>query len=338
MTAPEDANGRWDAVLSASSDNLGRMALSDRDVDWLFAYQRGVVSRTQALSMGITPAGLRYRYRPGGPWRRLLPGIYLTSTGEPTSKQLQTAALLYAGRSSVITGPAALHQYRLRAPETRRIDVLVPANRQCGSRAFVTIHRTWRLPHAETRDLALRYAPLARAVADAVRGLTDRSQVRAVVASAVQKGLCTVQDLAAELAAGPIRGSGLLRSVLAEVLDGIRSPAEGDFRDLIRKSGLPQPLFNPRLELHGKLLAVPDAWWPEVAVAVEIDSREWHLGPDDWEKTLRRHGRLVAVGIRVIHVTPHQVRTEPARILQDIADALRDGHPVPGLVTLPAAG
>lgn len=166
------------------------MTFTDREVEWLLAYQRGVVSRPQILSMGITPAGLRHRYRSGGPWQRLPPGIYLTSTGEPSTDQLQTAALLYAGPSSVITGPAALRWYRLATQETRRIDVLVPAARQCGSRAFVTIHRTWRMPNPETQDLAVRYAPTARAVADTVLGLSARSEVRAVVASAVQRGRC----------------------------------------------------------------------------------------------------------------------------------------------------
>jgi len=313
------------------------VTFDDREIAWLLEYQRGILSRAQAVSCGITPDGLRHRYRPGGPWQRLLPGIYLTSTGEPTSEQLQTAALLYAGPLSVITGPAALRWYRLRAPEKRRIDVLVPAGRQCGSRAFVVIHRTWRLPHAETQDLAVRYAPVARSVSDAVRGLADRAQVRAIVASAVQQGRCSVPDLAAELAAGPVRGSWLLRSVLAEVADGIRSPAEGDFRDLIRQSGLPQPLFNPSLYVNGTLLARPDAWWPDRALVVEIDSREWHLSPDDWEATMARDTRIRAVGIRVIHVTPRQVRTKPNWVLETIADALGIGDPVPGLITVPAA-
>jgi very-short-patch-repair endonuclease len=323
--------------LSVSAASLIAVTFDDREIAWLFEHQRGVLSRRQALSCGVSPDGLRHRYRPGGPWRRLLPGIYITSTGEPTTEQLQTAALLYAGQSSVITGPAALHRYRLKAPETRRVDVLVPAGHQRVSRAFVIIHRTWRVPQPETHDLALRYVSPARAVADTVLGLTKRSEVRAVVASAVQQGRCSVADLGAELAKGSVRGSKLFRSVLAEVGDGIRSPAEADFRDLIRKSGLPQPLFNPRLILDGKLLAVPDAWWADRALIVEIDSREWHLAPDDWEATMARDGRLRAVGIRVIHVTPRQVRTEPARILQDIADALREGDPVPGLVTLPTA-
>jgi very-short-patch-repair endonuclease len=322
--------------LSVSAATLDRVTLDDRDIDWLVAYQRGVVSSAQALASGLTPAGLRHRYRLGGPWQRLLPHIYLTSTGEPTFEQLQTAALLYAGQSSVITGPAALRQYRLRAPETRRIDVLVPAGRRCGSHTFVAIHRTCRLPDAQTHDLAIGYVAPARAVADTVLSLATRPEVRAVVASAVQQGRCTVAQLAVELAAGPVRGSALFRSVLAEVGDGIRSPAEADFRDLIRMSGLPQPLFNPQLILDGALLAKPDAWWPERALVVEIDSREWHLSPDDWEATMARDGRLRAAGIRVIHVTPRQVRTQPSRVLTTIAEALRTGDPVPGLITVPA--
>ncbi|HUC21389.1 MAG TPA: hypothetical protein VMA73_01655 [Streptosporangiaceae bacterium] len=323
--------------MSVSAATLGHVIPDDRDVEWLLAYQRGVVSSAQALAIGMTAAGLRHRYRPGGPWQRLLPRIYLISTGEPTREQLQTAALLYAGQSSVITGPAALWGYRLRAPETRRIDVLVPVGRHCRNEAFVAVHRTCRLPDAQTRDLAIGYVAPARAVADTVLGLAARSEVRAVVAGAVQQGRCTVAELAAELAAGPVRGSALFRSVLAEVGDGIRSPAEADFRDLIRKSGLPQPLFNPKLILDGALLAMPDAWWPDRALVVEIDSREWHLSPDDWESTMARDARLRAVGIRVIHVTPRQVRREPQRVLATIADALRTGAPITGLITIPAA-
>jgi hypothetical protein len=306
-------------------------------IAWFVAYQYGVLARQQIISAGVTDEWLRHRIRPGGPWQRLLPGIYLTTTGQPTRDQLEVAAALFAGPHSVITSWAALHYYRIRVPETRLVDVLVPADRKRRSCKHVTIHRTRRMPSSVTCDGPVRFAPVARAVADTVLGLSTRSEVRAVVASAVQRGRCTVAELAAELAQGPKRGSMLFRSVLAEVRDGVRSPAEADFRDLIRKSGLPQPLFNPRLMLNGRLLAVPDAWWPEAAVGVEIDSREWHLGPDDWERTMRRHDRLIAVGIRAIHVSPHQVRTEPARIVQDIADALRSGHPVTGVVTLSAA-
>jgi hypothetical protein len=313
------------------------MTADDRERAWLFHYQRGVLSREQVLECGLTADALRHRARPGGPWQRLLPGIYLTSTGEPTSEQLQTAALLYAGPASVITGATALRQYRISAPKTRQIDVLMPVDCQRVSRGFVTTARTSRLPTPETCDLAIRYVGPARAVADTVRGLTARPEVRAVVASAVQQRRCTVAELAVELAAGPVRGSALFRSVLAEVSDGIRSPAEGDLRDLILRSALPRPLFNPSLLLHGRLLAKPDAWWPDYGVAVEVDSREWHLSPDDWEATMRRDRRLTVAGIRVLHVSPRQLRAESERVIGDIAAALRTGRPAAGVVTLPAA-
>jgi hypothetical protein len=38
------------------------------------ARQYQVVSRAQAMALGMTTSALRQRLRPGGPWQRLLPG------------------------------------------------------------------------------------------------------------------------------------------------------------------------------------------------------------------------------------------------------------------------
>jgi len=313
------------------------MELDLRAARWLLAHQRGVISRGQVLSVGITEDGLRHRIRRGGPWQRLLPGVYLTVTGQPTQEQRLIAATLYAGPDSIITGPAALRNYAVRGPDSDILDMLIPAGRERTTRDFVAIHRTRRMPSEWTCDGPLRFAPVARAVADAVRDLDQLADARAIVGSAVQKNRCTVKQLASELAAGPIRRSALLRMVLAEVADGVRSAAEGDFRTLVKRSDLPWPMFNARLFVDGALLAIVDAWWPEASVAVEIDSREWHLLPADWENTMRRHDRLIAAGISVIHVSPRQIRTEPQVVVGYITQALRRGRPVEGVVTLPAA-
>ncbi len=282
-------------------------------------------------------SGLRHRLRPGGPWQRLLPGVYLTSTGRPTWEQLETAALLHAGDGSLITGPAALRNYRIRGQDSRVIDVLVPAPRRVVSGGFVAVHRTRRMPQYWTTDGFLRFAPAQRAVADTVRGLTDLGDARAVVAGAVQQRQCTIKQLLTELTAGPHRDSALLRSVLAEVIDGIRSVPEGNLRRLIRASRLPQPLFNPTLLVGSDFLARPDAWWPEFGVVVEVDSREWHLSPEDWEQTMARHRRMAAVGIIVLHVSPRQLREHPEQVLAEIEAALRAGRPLPAITTRPMA-
>src|ERR1700761_5054127 len=248
--------------------------------------QDHVVSRGQALGSGLSHHAVAHRLRPGGPWRQLLPGVYLTVTGTPTPPQREIAAALYAGPRAVISGAAALRYHRLPSPPPEVIDVLVPAPIQRRSTAYVRLHRTRRLP-AQIYELPCRaYASPARAAADAALWLSDLREVRTVIAGAVQnRGGCTVRELADELRAGPIRNSALLRQVLSEVSDGVRSAPEADPRRRVRPAGLPMPMFNPRLYLpNGVFLGCPDAWWPEAGLAVEVDSRQWHLSPQAWER------------------------------------------------------
>jgi hypothetical protein len=193
------------------------------------------------------------------------------------------------------------------------------------------------MPTSAMCDGPVRFAPPERAVADAVRALADQVAVRAVVAAAVQRGRCTVAQLSIELQDGPIRGSAGLRAVLEEVIAGIRSVPEGDLRRLIIRSGLPQPLYNPKLYIGEMFLAQPDAWWPEYGVAVEVDSREWHLSPADWEQTMARHRRMSAAGVIVVHVSPRQLRDQGAQLEADLAATLRAGRPLPAITTRPTA-
>jgi hypothetical protein len=306
----------------------------------LIEAQGQVVSRAQALSGGMSPHAVAHRLRPGGPWRSLHPGVYQTSTGTPTLVQREIAALLYAGPRSVITGGSALRHYRLPAPRSEHIDVLVPQQAQRQGTADVRLHRTTRLPEMVDVLPHRRYALPYRAAADAARWLTSAGEVRAVVAGAVQKGACTVGQLTEELNAGPVRGSVLLRSVLSEVGAGVRSAPEAELRELITRAGLPRPLFNPRLYLpSGAFLGSPDVWWAEAGVAVEVDSKRWHLSPKDWERTMDRHARFGAHAIVTLHFTPQQFRADPASVIAVMRDAYQAGIARPRLpiTALPAA-
>jgi hypothetical protein len=268
----------------------------------------------------------------------LLPGVYMAATGTPTSLQQETAALLYAGRGSVITGLAATRHHHIRCPVSEFVDVLVPASRRRRDAAFVRLHRTTRMPGRSQQVGPVRYALLARAVADAVRGLDDLRDVRAVVADAVQRGRCPVRHLAAELVAGPDIGSALFRDALADVADGIRSAAEGDLKDLLARSGLPMPLFNAKVFAGKKFIAMPDGWWPKFGLALEVDSTEWHLSPEDHANTLARGRRMAVHQINVFRVTPGQIRTEPAQLVAEIRAALEGarGRPSLKLRTVPS--
>ena len=310
---------------------MPRIALID-GLDELLEKQLSVLSRRQLLTLGMTDNAMQYRVRRGGPWQALLPGVYLAVSGAPSLRQKEMAALLYAGPGSLITGPVALLHHSIRGgPSLDVIDVLVPAERQRLNAGFARLHRTARMPTRISSSGPVRLAPVPRAVADTARQLTSLRDVRAVVADAVQLGRCTIAELADELHNGPIKGSGMFRSVLAEVADGIRSTAEGDLRDLIRAARLPMPLFNPSLYKGDTFLAKPDAWWPDAGVAVEVDSRAFHLSPEDWDRTRRRHTLMAAVGIHPLHFSPQEIRTDRATVIKRIKDALESGLTRPPL-------
>jgi very-short-patch-repair endonuclease len=299
--------------------------------------QKQVIARGQAMACGMTKGALRHRTASGGRWQRLLPGVYLAATGLPTVMQREVAALLYAGSGSVITGAAALRHQGLRAPGTDKITVLIPAGRTIKSVSFVQVQRTKRMPPVFLTDGPVRVALPPRAAADAARDLTSLNAVRAVIADAVQKNQCPAFLLAEELASGPRSGSALPRRVLAEISEGIRSVAEAEFRDLIRRARLPMPLFNASIYVGRSFVATADAWWPEAGVAAEVDSREWHLSPADWERTVRRHAAMTALGILVLHFTPSQIHRDEAKVVSDIRSALgAGGHPPLTLRTKPA--
>jgi hypothetical protein len=317
---------------------MPRMCEYDRPaVAALLRRQHDVITRAQALERGLSTEGVRYQLRDGGPWRRLLPGVYLTHTGLPSADQRDMAALLYAGPRGVLTGAAALRRHGLTAPGDA-VDVVIPGGVQRVDAGFARLHRTTRLPRGFCVAGEIRYALPPRAVADAARWLTDLGAVRAVVAGAVQQGRCMVEHLVEELEHGPKQGSALFRRALAEVADGVRSAAEGQLHALIKRAGLPMPMFNPRLFAGPVFLAVPDCWWPDAGVAAEVDSRAWHLSPRDWENTLARQARMAAAGIIVLHFPPARISKERQAVVAEIRGALAagQGRPLPHVRALPA--
>jgi hypothetical protein len=287
--------------------------------------QHNVIARHQVIACGMTDAVLRYRIRPGGPWQKIIPGVYLAVTGTVTANQREMAALLHAGPRSVITGSVAVRRNGIRPPASNVVDVLVPADLRCQSLAFVRVQRTTRMPSQIRATGEIRFAGPARAVADTARALTAFRDVRAVVADAVQKRLCSIEALRTELGQGPSKGSGLLRRALDEVRDGIRSVPEGDLRLLLKRARVPMPMFNARLYDGDTLIAIVDCWWPDAGVAGEVDSREYHYSADDWQRTMRRHDQLVARGVLLLHFTPQRIRTSPDGIVLEIRSALAAG-------------
>jgi hypothetical protein len=309
--------------------------LSDYDRERLarlLRRQYGVVSRSQALECGMSRGTIEYRLRADGPWRQMLPAVYLTVTGTATADQRDMAALLYAGPRSVITGPVAVRRHNLRCAGLNILDLLVPADSRRKSTGYVQIQRTIRMPADLYTTGPIRFTSPARAVADAARAMNRFSDVQALVCDAVQRGRCTPEELVGELNEGPKLGRRWYRMALAEVGEGIRSAAEGDLKRLIDRSDLDKPVYNADLyTLDGIFLGRPDAWFGRAGVAGEVDSREYHMSARDYAETTMRHNRMEAAGIHMLHWLPSTIKAKPGRIVADLRDAIAAGNERPEL-------
>ncbi|MCT4352660.1 hypothetical protein M5362_05865 [Streptomyces sp. Je 1-79] len=311
-----------------------------------------VASAAQLREQGLSNADVAARCRPGGGWQQILPGVFLLRLGQPTSEDRLRAALLYASRpgavpgegpESMITGLAALALHRFSAapplPTVDRIDVLVPRTRRLRSTGWVRVVRAQETP--EPLDVAgVPVAPVARALADAVSGLTDAGLVRRLLTEAVRGGHCEPGAVVRELNHARL----LSRPHVVDAVDSLlaegRSIAEERLYEMVREFGLPDPLWNVDLRLPGgPHLGGLDAYWPDQAVAVELDTRAPRQDDDAlWSEYTRKREHLERLGITVVHITPRKLREameQQATVVRTALMAASDRQPAAYVVVLP---
>lgn len=248
---------------------------------------------SELVRLGLSGSGISYRCRPGGPWQRLFPGVVLMSDAPPTRDQLVHGALRYGGYRGLptrsrgpcstsasaevrLTGLDAVRWHGLDAVRTTGpVQLLVPHHRQVAGTPRVTVERTRRLPPLP-HGTGPPVAPAARAALDAARRLRDVGAVRALLTAVVRCGLATPGALRAELGSGSRRGSAVPRQVIDELADGPHTTALALARRLLAASRLPVPRWNAPVPTGGGLLALADAWWPEVGLAWQIDTTRRH--------------------------------------------------------------
>ncbi|WP_371671526.1 hypothetical protein OG985_30220 [Streptomyces sp. NBC_00289] len=342
--------------------------LSPRPLHHLSEVHRRVMTAAQLRSHGIATAEANEQCRAGGPWQQILPGVFLLHPGPPTSEERLHAVLMYAARErgagvpaqpgaeephrpayaeAMITGLAALTLYGFASTppllSLDRIDVLVPRLRRLRATGCARIVRTAGLP-APRQVNGLPVAPVPRALADAVAGLTDAGAVRRLLTEAVRAGHCEPAAVVKELNQAKL----LSRPHVVDAVDSLlaegRAIAENRLYRMVAEYGLPDPVWNVDLRLPGgPHLGGLDAYWPEQAVAVELDTRAPMQGDrqdDDalWSEYARKREHLERLGITVVHVTPRKLRDateQQAAVIRTALMAAGDREPAAYVVMLP---
>ncbi|MGW5618294.1 hypothetical protein [Streptomyces sp. NPDC003877] len=323
-----------------------------------------VMTAAQLRSRGVSTAETNEQCRPGGPWQQLLPGVVLLHPGPPTSEERLHAVLMYAARERgtgvpvqpgagtahapaypevMITGLAALTLHGFSStpplPSLDAFDVLVPRMRRLRSTGCARIVRTPALPDPE-QVTGVPVAPVARALADAVAGLADAGVVRRLMTEAVRGGHCDPASVVRELTQARL----LSRPHVVDAVDSLlaegRSIAEDRLYRMVREYGLPDPAWNVDLRLPGgPYLGGLDAYWPDHAVAVELDTRAPRQHDDAvWSEYARKREHLERLGITVVHITPRKLRDsleQQATVVRTALMASADREPAAYVLVLP---
>jgi hypothetical protein len=299
----------------------------------------GLVTRQQLVGAGVSPR-VAEREVAAGRWQRPALGVYVTHARPLRGLDLGRTAAALAGGRVVLSGLVPLRELELRwLPPDDRVLALVDSELRTPSSGRVVLRRT---TGPQPRDLAARrpgLAPVARAVVDAGRELDRLRDVRGVVLGAVADGWADVTELAAHLATTQRNGSGLTRRAVLDAGRGCASPPEAELVDALIGAGRPF-YVNPELRLHGRLLGVPDVWFPGVGLGGEVESVERHGSAGDVESTYDRHERMAAAGIELVHLSVRRIRRDAAEAAGYVLGrawrrvAAGDREP-PGLVVLP---
>jgi hypothetical protein len=285
------------------------------EIDELLASQDGVIARWQVLAAGGTRSDITRRLA-RREWARIHPGVYVNHTGPPSWNQLAWAAVLYYWPAA-LAGPSALHAHKVRGYEPRDggpIHVCVDRTRSVTRRVGIVVHQIARADTLWQENLSPPRQTVEHALLDVASRKKRLESVIAAVADAVQAGRTTTARLWTALGERrKLRHRALLRSVLTDVDDGVRSVLEQRYyRKVELAHGLPRAKRQQPLVLGGKK-GYPDVEYAGFGVLVQLDGRVGHTDSLDKWADLERDLLAVVESILALRVGWAQV-LDPCRL------------------------
>lgn len=272
----------------------------ERRIGEIARRQLGLITSRQLRFAGLADRTIRSRAA-SERLHRIHPGIYAVHPPPFSPAQLLNAAVLGLGTDAVASDLSAAHHTGLTDSFPRCHHVTVPPSGGRAPRKGVQIHRRAIDPRDRIRFDGVWCTAPHRTLVDLAASEAEHS-LEMIMLAAQSDGLLNrgrLGELAAERRGRP--GIPKLERLLALEPEITRSELERLFRPVWQLAGVPRPRIN-------RLVAVPegprslevDLTWPEIRLAVELDSQRFH---GDWEAAERDRERdqLLALAGWVCH-------------------------------------
>ena len=316
--APEWRPRGW----SHPSRTVGRV---DHRIDEITARQHGLLTRRQALELGMTRSSIAHRLDRGR-WIGVNRYVFRLAGTPCTDRSTVMATVLSAGPDAVATGITALSLHGVRGFDLLPPHVVVA--RRPPRWAAPGVVETSLLPagHRALVD-GIPTATAARALFDLAASVTPRrlARVTDTVLAARRTTPSEMRTVLDDLAISGRAGTRALRAVLADRPDGYvptTTELEARFVQLIEDTELERPARQVSLGGSLEWIGRVDFLWRDQRVVVETDGGEHHASISDRSEDERRDRALEAAGWIVLRFSWTDVTRRPTSVIRTLRHAL----------------
>jgi predicted transcriptional regulator of viral defense system len=279
----------------------------ERKITQLAESQHGLISRAQALELGLSAEAIQRRLSCGR-WTAIHEGVYRVGGSVASLAQSRLAAVLAVGPVAAVSHRAAADVWGLWWSNPPMIEITTTRD-QSPELDGVAVHRMADLhPRWITAVDGMPVTTVARTLVD-LGAVMPAKRVAMCVDRALGRALVSATEIETArraVARQGRRGAGVIRRVLAPRLG--REPVAGVFEArmarLLSDQGLPEavPEYEVRTAL-GTFVARVDFAYPELKLAIEVDGLEAHSSIDAFRHDRARQNALVAEGWTVLRFT-----------------------------------
>jgi hypothetical protein len=264
-----------------------------------------------------------------GRWRRVLPRVYATFTGELSRSAKIHAALLYGGGHAILSHRTAAEEWGILPIIDGPVEITVPYTFSAISQApLVIVHRSRALPH-----IAIGTNPPRTRVTDTILDLataqtTPHKATNTIVdlVSRTKVSLAAMEDCVK--VRPPFRYRPAIRHGLALVGGGLMSALEVAYLENVEgEHGLPLGDRQTPVEVDGKTLYEDVTYDPHGApVTVRLDGRTTHSMPGVAFRDRRRDNAAELAGRARLVYGWQDVRNSPCDVAAEVRTILiREG-------------